>query len=51
MTLILDESAVGDLLSMGDVVSAVEECFRQQSMSQSVNTPRTRTLVPGPSSM
>jgi ornithine cyclodeaminase/alanine dehydrogenase-like protein (mu-crystallin family) len=47
MTLILDESAVGDLLSMGEVVSAVEECFRKQSVSQSINSPRTRTIAPG----
>jgi alanine dehydrogenase len=47
MTLILDEATVRDLLSMRDVVSAVEECFRQHSMSQAVNSPRTRTSVPG----
>jgi ornithine cyclodeaminase/alanine dehydrogenase-like protein (mu-crystallin family) len=47
MTLILDEPAVGGLLSMKEVVAAVEECFARQSVSQSVNSPRTRTITPG----
>ncbi len=46
MTLVLSESEVGRLLSMGDVVRAVEECFSQTPRG-AVNTPRTRTSVPG----
>ena len=47
MALVLDEAAMGELLSMREVVPAVEECFRQQGLGLGVNSPRTRTLVPG----
>lgn len=47
MTLVLDESAVGNILSMSEVVKAVENCFKQAASSQAVNTPRNRTTVRG----
>ena len=47
MTLILSESEVTSLLSMREVVQAVEECFRHVPTSLSVNSPRSRTIVPG----
>lgn len=45
--MLLTESDVAGLLSMGEVVGAVEECFREQGTSAAVNTPRSRTVVPG----
>ncbi|HUI86382.1 MAG TPA: ornithine cyclodeaminase family protein [Nitrososphaerales archaeon] len=47
MTLVLGEKAVGGLLSMKEVVQAVDDCFRRVPESLAVNTPRTRTIVPG----
>jgi alanine dehydrogenase len=47
MVLVLDEALMGDLLSMRDIVPAVEACFKQEGSGQGVNSPRTRTLVPG----
>ncbi len=47
MALILSESEVVSLLSMKEVVRAIEECFRAQGGSKAVNTPRSRSIVPG----
>jgi ornithine cyclodeaminase/alanine dehydrogenase-like protein (mu-crystallin family) len=47
MALILSESEVLGLLSMKDVVRAVEECFRAQGISKALNSPRSRSVVPG----
>ncbi len=47
MTLLLDEVDVEELLSMAEVVPAVEEAFRQQAMLRAINSPRTRSIAPG----
>jgi ornithine cyclodeaminase/alanine dehydrogenase-like protein (mu-crystallin family) len=47
MALVLSESEVAGLLSMKEVVRAVEECFRAQGSLKAVNSPRSRTVVPG----
>ncbi len=47
MTLVLPERAVADLLSMSEVVSSVEECFRQESAGKNFNAPRSKIVAPG----
>ena len=47
MTLLLSEKDVSALLDMREVVEAVEECFRKQGKGEAVNSPRTRSTVPG----
>lgn len=49
MTLLLSEADVSGLLNMREVVGAVEETFKQQAASRSLNSPRTRSAVPGSS--
>jgi len=47
LTLVLSESEVLALLDMKEVVASVEECFRKQGEGAAVNSPRTRSAVPG----
>jgi alanine dehydrogenase len=47
MTLILSEADVERLLTMREVVSAVEESFRHNSHDERVNSPRTRAVAAG----
>jgi ornithine cyclodeaminase/alanine dehydrogenase-like protein (mu-crystallin family) len=47
LTLVLSEKDVEGLLDMGEVVSSVEECFKKQGEGLAVNSPRTRSTVPG----
>lgn len=47
MTLILSEKQMGELLSMREVVGAVEECFAKEAAGAAVNAPRRKTKVPG----
>lgn len=47
MTLILSERDVVDLLDMREVVTAVEDSFRRQAEGAALNSPRTRSAVPG----
>ncbi len=47
MALILSESEVASLLSMKEVVRAIEECFRAEGAAEAVNSPRSRSVVPG----
>ena len=47
MTLILSEKDVSALLDISEVVASVEECFRRQGEGAAVNSPRTRSTVPG----
>ncbi len=47
MTLFLSESDVSSLLEMREVVSAVEASFLMQHEGKAVNSPRTRSAVPG----
>jgi len=47
LTLVLSEDEVSGLLDMKEVVAVVEECFRRQGEGSAVNSPRTRSSVPG----
>jgi ornithine cyclodeaminase/alanine dehydrogenase-like protein (mu-crystallin family) len=47
LTLVLSESDVSGLLDMKEVVGSVEECFKRQGGGAAVNSPRTRSAVPG----
>ncbi|MDA4127959.1 MAG: ornithine cyclodeaminase family protein [Thaumarchaeota archaeon] len=47
MTLLLSESETASLLSMKEVVPAIEESFRQQALGNSINTPRTKNYARG----
>jgi ornithine cyclodeaminase/alanine dehydrogenase-like protein (mu-crystallin family) len=47
LTLVLSENEVSGLLDMKEVVAAVEECLRKQGEGAAVNSPRTRSAVPG----
>lgn len=47
MTLLLSESDVAKLLSMAEVVPAVEQSFKEEGRSGAINSPRTRTAAPG----
>ncbi|MBI3859976.1 MAG: ornithine cyclodeaminase family protein [Thaumarchaeota archaeon] len=49
MTLVLSEGDVQGLVEMKEVVTAVEEAFSRQASSNAVNSPRTRSAVPGSS--
>ncbi len=47
MALLLRETDVGALLTMDDVLAAVDHGFRALGEGQAVNQPRTRSIVPG----
>ncbi len=47
MTLLLRESDVSGLVTMGDAVEAVEKCFAEMRPPHFSNTPRSRSVVPG----
>ena len=45
MVLILSESDIRTLVSMKEMVPAVEEAFLKQGLGQAVNSPRTRSVI------
>jgi ornithine cyclodeaminase/alanine dehydrogenase-like protein (mu-crystallin family) len=47
LTLFLSERQVAGLLDMGEVVSSVEEAFRNEGAGKAVNSPRTKSRAPG----
>ncbi len=47
MALFLSEKDVASLITMKEVVQAVEGCFRRQASGSAVNSARTRTPSPG----
>lgn len=47
MTLVLSEADIERLLTMREVVSAVEESFKHDSRAERVNSPRTRSVTEG----
>jgi ornithine cyclodeaminase/alanine dehydrogenase-like protein (mu-crystallin family) len=47
LTLVLSERDVSGLIDMKETVAAVEDSFRRQAEGRAVNSPRTRSAVPG----
>ena len=45
MALYLTETEIGDLLTMADVVEALEEMFRARARGEIVNRPRVRVPI------